>query len=107
MTQPTGVQVISSAAIVGVAVIAGSLILARSLDRVTQQLDSGVGRLEQIRVAVNEAKDSLGNLQAARPAAAPRRGPDPNRRYTINTDGSPATGPKTAKVTVVEFSDFQ
>ena len=106
MTQATGRQVIAAAAIVGVAVIAGSLVLARSLNQVTQQLDSTVGRLEQIRVAVNDAKDSLSNLRAAGPAA-PRRGPDPNRRYTINTDGSPAVGPKTAKVTVVEFSDFQ
>ncbi len=107
MTQVTGRQVIGAASIVGVAVIAGSMLLARSLNNVTQQLDSTVGRLEQIRVAVNDAKDSLGNLQAARPAEAPRRGPDPNRRYTINTEGAPAVGPQTAKVTVVEFSDFQ
>ena len=107
MTQATGRQVVAAASIVGLAVIAGSLVLARSLNNVTQQLDSTVGRLEQIRVAVSDAKDSLGNLQAARPAAAPSRGPDPNRRYTINTEGAPSVGPKTAKVTLIEFSDFQ
>lgn len=107
MTQATGRQVIAAASIVGVAVIAGSLVLARSLNNVTQQLDSTVGRLEQIRVAVNDAKDSLGNLQAARPTSAPSRGPDPNRRYTINTEGAPSVGPKTAQVTLIEFSDFQ
>ena len=108
MTQATGRQVVAAASIVGLAVIAGSLVLARSLNSVTQQLDSAVGRLEQIRVAVNDAKDSLGNLQAAaRPSAAPSRGPDPNRRYTINTEGAPSVGPKTAKVTLIEFSDFQ
>ncbi len=107
MTQATGRQVIAAASIVGLAVIAGSLVLARSLNSVTQQLDSAVGRLEQIRVAVNDAKDSLGNLQAARPSAPPSRGPDPNRRYTINTEGAPSVGPKTAKVTLIEFSDFQ
>ena len=39
--------------------------------------------------------------------AAARQGPDSDRRYSIKTDGSPAKGPAKAKVTVVEFSDFQ
>ena len=108
MTQASGRQVLGAAAIVGLAVILGSLVLARSLNQVTQQLDRTAGRLESIRGAVAEAKDALGNLQvAAAPAAAPRRGPDPNRRYTVNVAGAPAVGPETAAVTIVEFSDFQ
>jgi protein-disulfide isomerase len=46
---------------------------------------------------------------AAAPAAQPARAdrPDPNRRYKVNTAGSPAKGSESAKVTLVEFSDFQ
>ena len=106
MAQGSGSQTLGAAALIGVAVIGGALILASSLNRVTQQLDRTAGRLHEIRVAVVEAKDAVGNLQAA-PSAAARKGPDPNKRYTVNTKGSPAMGPETAGITIVEFSDFQ
>ncbi len=109
MTQVSGRQVLAAASIVGLAVIAGSLMLAQSLNRVTSQLDRAAGRLDEIRVAVEDSKDALSNLQvaAAPAAAAPRRGPDPNRRYAVNTKGAPALGPEKAAITIVEFSDFQ
>jgi protein-disulfide isomerase len=94
-----------AAAIVGVAVFAGSMALTRSLDRVTQQIDRSAGRLDEIRVAVVEAKDALSNLQLA--AAPGGTGVDPNKRYSVDTKGAPSTGPETAAVTIVEFSDFQ
>ena len=107
MTQVSGGQVLAAAAIVGVAVFGGSLVLSQSLNRVTQQIDRASGRLDDIRGAVVEAKDQLANLQVAR---APSAGPpedDPNRRYVINVKGSPALGPESAKVTIAEFADFQ
>ncbi len=109
MTQVSGRQVLAAASIVGLAVIAGSLLLAQSLNRVTSQLDRAAGRLDEIRVAVEDSKDALSNLQiaAAPAAAAPRRGPDPNRRYAFNIKGAPFLGPETAAITIVEFSDFQ
>ncbi len=103
----SGRQLVIAAAIVGVAIIAGSLLLAQSLNRVTQQLDGTTARLEAIRGAVADAKDALANLPTAAPARAARSGPDPNRRYTVNTAGSPSRGPAGAAITVVEFSDFQ
>ena len=105
MTQVSGRHVMLAAAIVGVAVFAGSMALTRSLDRMTQQLDRSTGRLDEIRDAVADAKDALSNLQVA--AAPGKKGLDPNKRYSVDTKGSPAIGPENAPVTIVEFSDFQ
>jgi protein-disulfide isomerase len=54
---------------------------------------------------------ALGNKvdAAVKSAAQPHQpsGPDPNKVYAVKTDGSPAEGPKSAPVTIAEFSDFQ
>lgn len=55
------------------------------------------------KVAVLQTK-----VEAGAKAGQPRRsGPDPDKAYTIRTDGSPAHGPASAAVTIAEFSDFQ
>ena len=77
---------------------------------INSQLRTTTEQLEGIRSGLAETRDQLKLVAANTPAAqnAPRRrGPDPNKRYTINTKGSPAKGPSTAKVELVEFSDFQ
>ncbi len=107
MTQGSGRQPLVAAVIIGLAVIAGSLVLAQSLNRVTQQLDRAAGRLDEIRGAVADAKDALSNLQVAAARAPSRRGLDPNRRYEVNVAGAPTRGPEKAQVTIVEFADFQ
>jgi protein-disulfide isomerase len=106
MSQASGRQLLGAAVVVGVAVVAAGALVGNSLNRVTEQLDRTAGGLDEIRAAVVQAKDALGNLQAA-PAQAVRRGPDPNKRYTVSTKGAPSVGPETAAVTIVEFSDFQ
>ncbi len=106
MSQVSGGQVLSAAGIVGAAALAGCLILSQSINRVTQQLDRTAGQIEAVSTAIGSAKEVLANLNTA-PAAVARRGPDPNRRYTVNTKGSPSIGPETAAVTMIEFSDFQ
>ena len=89
--------------IIGVAVILGSWAIKSSLDRNADNLDS-------VRLALADTKQALQQV-AARGGAAPARGaggrPDPTKRYTVNTTGAPAKGPATAKVKIVEFSDFQ
>jgi len=70
--------------------------------------------LYETRRQREELNDRLTKLVTAvnsRPAypAAPARlsGPDPDKVYTVNTEGAPFEGPKAAAVTIVEFSDFQ
>jgi hypothetical protein len=50
---------------------------------------------------------SMAKLAAAAPAPAPGAQEDLNKVYKIDVLGSPSKGAKTAKVTIVEFSDYQ
>jgi protein-disulfide isomerase len=49
---------------------------------------------------------TVSQIKAPAPAAGPAA-VDPNKVYTIPMSASPVKGPQTAKVTIVEFSDFQ
>jgi len=94
----TGVLLVVSALILGASIVAGGLLVQSSIDNTASEI-AGV-------------RTALSSMQAnARPAGAPApaqaQRPDPERRYKINVAGSPAKGPANAKVTLVEFSDFQ
>ena len=93
---------IIAALVLGVALVASALIVKSAVDKTTAQLSG-------IKLALADTKQALQNVAQARPAAAPARAgrPDPNRNYKVNTAGSPAKGPASAKIQLVEFSDFQ
>jgi hypothetical protein len=98
-----------AAIIVGVAVIVGAVLVANALNRVTTQVNSTAAGLQEIKTALAEAKTALQATAGAQPARQPprRRGPDPEKVYTVNTKGAPLKGPQTAKIKIIEFSDFQ
>lgn len=65
------------------------------------------------RIELNDQMTQLAKAINARPAAPnpaqPARpsGPDPEKVYTVKTEGAPFEGSKSAPITIVEISDFQ
>ena len=98
-------QSLLPAAIIGVSIVLGCFMVKASIERTADHLDG-------IRLGLADAKQALQALGKAAPAApaqapARRRGPDPDKRHTVNIAGAPAKGGASAKVKIVEFSDFQ
>jgi protein-disulfide isomerase len=74
----------------------------------SRQLGQAVGyRLDQIDTRLSQLSEKVEKVASQPVAAAPSRGPDPNRVYTVKTAGAPFKGPLSAPVTIAEFSDFQ
>jgi len=96
----TGVLIVLSAVILGLAIVGAGLLVRSSIDRT-------VSELEGVRTALSEMQSNLRTAAAPTPQPTRTQRPDPNQRYRINTAGSPEKGPESAKVTLVEFSDFQ
>lgn len=95
--------IIVAAFILGVGVLATTFFLTQAVDRTSLRLAAVEGSIEKARSAVAGAAPA-----APRPAARqPARGPDPDKVHQIATQGSPRKGPSDARVTLIEFSDFQ
>ncbi len=92
------------ALVVGGAILASGFVVKSSLDNTSAQLD-------EIRNGIVETRQALTAAVRLQKAGAPpsqaRRGPDPTKKYTIQTAGRPTKGKAKAKVEIVEFSDFQ
>ena len=91
--------------LVGALLLAGSVVAAGLLVRTP--LERGAEELAAVKTSLANLEEAVKSAAAPRqqPAAAGR--PDPNQRYSVTTDGSPAVGPASAEVSVVAFSDFQ
>jgi len=88
---------IVAALIIGIAVVVSALLIRSSVERTSREI-----------AAVEEALREI-ELAGSPPTRAPARParPDPNRRYPVDTQGSPVRGNPQAKLAIVEFSDFQ
>lgn len=67
--------------------------------------DDAAKRLGEIDQRLIQVQKDV--LLAAKAKPAAQAGPDPNKAYTIKTDGSPAKGNATAPIVIAEFSDYQ
>lgn len=68
-------------------------------ENVNKKLDEITKKLDAI-----EKKIGAGGMGQQRPQPPP--GPDPNAVYAVAIDGAAVTGPKNAKVTIVEAFEF-
>jgi len=87
---------VAAALILGAAILGSAYLLATSIDRGSDQLAS---LNESVKTAAAAPK------AAARPSG-PKR-PDPEKVYDIEVGDAPIRGSKSAKVTIVEWADFQ
>jgi hypothetical protein len=89
---------------IGGAILAGSMVIKSGFNETATQLAAIQSSLAETKTALDAVAKSGGK---AAPEPARRRGPDPNKRYEVKTAGAPYKGPANAKITLVEFSDFQ
>jgi protein-disulfide isomerase len=66
--------------------------------------DDTTRRLVDIDQKLIQLQTQVANAAKAKPA--PQQGPDPNKVYTVRTDGPTKGNPK-APVVIAEFSDYQ
>ena len=91
---------VAAALILGASILGGAYWLAMSIDRGSAQLADLNGSLKVAAAAA-----------AAAPAAAPRpsgpKRPDPAKVHDIELGDAPIRGSESAKITIVEWADFQ
>ena len=100
MADNTGGPTLVAALIIGAALVGSALLLRAPIERTA----TGVAGLNETLAELQSAA-ALPTRAAQRPARPGR--PDPSRRYSVKTTGSPQKGSAGAKLAIVEFSDFQ
>ena len=91
-----------AALILGFSFLLGSYWVATALDRTTAQIETTGTQL-----AAADGVQGLAGKPKPRDAAGARRPQTPDTNFDIKVGNAPVRGPANAKVTIVEFSDFQ
>ncbi len=74
-------------------------------EKISKALPEIQKSLPEIQKTLRGLQRASGNVMAQKPSAPPSE--DPNKVYTIDVGSSSVLGNKDAKITIVEFSDFQ
>jgi protein-disulfide isomerase len=89
-----------------VVLAAGALVMAFVAWTDARKVKDDVGRrLSEVDQRVTGLQTQVANASKAKPPQ--QQGPDPNRAYTVKTEGSPYKGNATAPIVIAEFSDYQ
>lgn len=67
--------------------------------------DETLKRFVDMDTKVIQLQAQVANAAKAKPA--PQQGPDPNKVYTVRTEGSPTKGNPKAPIIIAAFSEFQ
>jgi protein-disulfide isomerase len=104
MSAESGGSRVVAAIVVGVAFVIGAWIVGTAMDRQSEQIGAVATAVGSLENAIGAAGAGAG---AGRPRAEGPSMPDPSKRYNVDIGSAPTRGGKDAKVTIVEFSDFQ
>ena len=61
-------------------------------------------RIVDLETRLSQLQTQVANAAKSKP---PSSGPDPNKVYTVKTEGAPTRGNPTAPIVIAEFSDYQ
>ncbi len=99
----SGPAMIIAALILGMSMLGSAFVLQSSLDRNSLKVAETLSAIAKSASALAAAGPA-----AAAPSRPSRAGrPDPSKVYQIAVGDAPTRGPKTAAITIVEWSDFQ
>ncbi len=98
-----GTPVIVASIILGLSIVTGSFMMKTAVDEGAARMGAVLGEMQALTAKLAAAP------AAAKPAArAARPGrPDPAKVYQVAVGTAPTKGPKSAKVKIIEWSDFQ
>jgi protein-disulfide isomerase len=85
---------------------AGFANLQEQLAQISDKQDTTMAALDALEGKIGQARPARPGGNAAKPQARAGQ-PDPNAIYKVTVDDAITKGPSTAKVTIVEWSDFQ